>query len=304
MPISEGVFFSQIDQSPEKTSCFRVRGPARRELDFWRFGMLKNGQSFGVLRTGVAMDPGYYEYEAVLVDKDGVCLASTLLGKHYGQRMPEVMVALPGGNWLLWLLAEELYCWEGMEGCPAIRINDRLPAGTAIADAILQENDILELLCADGRRFGYVWAADAWLEPLDEGWLAHAGEDCCNGWNTHLQDCMAEETLLWGLAIDEGVTAVEWLCFSECGLRELRLPASLERIGPEAFSENPDLERLIIPRGVDMVEADAFRGCTGLREVQIEGSLSRVSRWDETAFAGCPWEATFRKLRGNDAPRR
>lgn len=298
MLIYEDVPLSTVHQEPERTSCVRVRGALRRELDFWRYGTLESGRSFGVLRSAVAVDPGYYEFEAALVGQDGVCRASTLLGKHYGQRLPDAMVALPGGSYLLWLLAGALYCWEGLIGMPAIRVNDRLPAGTAVEDAVLRENDILELVCTDNQRFGYVWAADALLEPLGEGWLAHAGEDCCNGWNTALQDCMAEERLLWGLDIDEGVTAVEWLCFCECGLRELRLPESLERIGPEAFAENPELEWVTIPEGVGMVEANAFRGCTGLRQVRIEGPLDRVRLWDETAFAGCPWEETFRALRG------
>lgn len=297
MPISEGVFFSTLAQSPEKTSCLRTRGPAVRELDFWRFGTLQNGQSFGVMRTVVAMDPGYYEYEAALVDGDGICRKSVLLGEHYGQQMPEVMVALPCQWHLMWLLGRSLYCWDTLDGRPAKKLNDRLPKGTAVEDAVLRENGILELSCSEGLRFGYVYEADALLEPLGEGWLAHAGEDCCTGWNAHLQDCMAEEPLVWGLDIDEGVEAVEWYSFSECGLRDLRLPQSMERIGPEAFSENPDLERVTIPQNVNMVEANAFRGCTGLKEVRIEGSPDRVRLWDETAFADCPFEKTFLELR-------
>ena len=301
MTISANVPFSTLHQDPERTSCIRARGTSCRELDFWRFGTHPSGRSFGVVRTGVAVDPGYYEYEAALVDADGVCRVSTLLEKHYGQSMPEEMVALPGEGRLVWLLDGDLYCWEGLEGRSAIRVNERLPEGMAVNDAVLRENGMVELSCSGGQRFGYVYDADALLEPLGEGWLAHAGEDCCNGWNTALQDCMAEETLPWGLSIDENVPAVEWLCFSECGLTELHLPESLERIGPEAFSENPALEQVTIPKGVRMVEENAFRGCTELREVHIEGSLDRLRLWNKAAFAGCPWEATFRELRASGA---
>ena len=132
---------------------------------------------------------------------------------------------------------------------------------------------------------------------MGEGWLAHCGEDSCSGWDTSLQDCMAEEPIPWGLAIAEGVLAVEWLSFAECGLRELRLPQSLTRIGREAFAENPELERLRIPAGVGLVEAGAFRDCTGLRELEIEGCPGRLLLWDEQAFAGCPCEADYLRLR-------
>lgn len=292
-----GIPFSKLPQRPEKTRCLRERKAALSELDFWRWGTLANGRSFGVLRSAVAMDPGYYEFQAALLDADGVCRRWALLGEHYDQCLPEAMVALSGGDRLLWLLRGKLYCWDGLAGRPAVCVNDRLPEETVISDAILRESGLLELVCSGGLRFGYVSGADAVLEPLGEGWLAHAGEESCTGWNTALQDCMTEEPLPWGLALEEGVAAVEWLSFSEVGLRELRLPESLKRIGPEAFSDNPALEQVTIPKDVRYVEESAFRGCTGLRELRIEASPSRLPHWDETAFAGCPCEADFLRQR-------
>ena len=96
MRISEDVPFSTWHPDPEKARCIRARGTSYRELDFWRYGTLESGRSFGVLRAAVAMDPGYYEFEAALVDGDGICRRSVLLGEHYGQTLPEVMAF---GDW-------------------------------------------------------------------------------------------------------------------------------------------------------------------------------------------------------------
>ncbi len=282
------------DQHPEKTRCVVSRG---QEADFWIWGVLKNGRSFGVLRSGVAMDPGYYEYKAAFVDQDGICRQSTLLDKHYSQKQPDVMLAMPGKERLLWLIDGALFCWEGLEGKYAVRINNRLPEETTITDAVIKENGFLELICSGGARYGYISGADAVLEPMEEGWLAHANGDCCDGWNNDLQACMMQEAIPWGLSIDEGVTAVEGYCFSGCNLRKLYLPQSLERICSEAFSDNQALERVVIPKSVTAVEDKAFGGCAGLQELRIEGPLDRLSLWDETAFSDCPCEAAYMKMR-------
>jgi hypothetical protein len=50
------------------------------------------------------------------------------------------------------------------------------------------------------------------------------------------------------------------------------------------------------------VDWHAFSGCTGLKNLVIEGDLSRVKQWNEDAFEGCPCEEYYSRIvRGNES---
>ena len=263
------------------------------------FGCLPNGESYGVVKAGVGFDPGYYEYCAALVRPDGEARCMTLLHEHYSLRLPDAMAAAASDDHIVWKIGGDLYSWK--PGYPdyegAFHINERIPEKAAITDAVLRENGILEINFADGKTWHLVLGAKALLEPAESGWTAHCNKTSCYGSNYVLQKHMDEEAHINGLILEEGVGFVEDFVFSGCGLHRIRLPRSLYRIGFEAFSENPSLDRITIPAGVTDVGSFAFHGCQGLRELTIEGDLSRIKGWAEDAFEGCPCEEYYLHLR-------
>ena len=119
----------------------------------------------------------------------------------------------------------------------------------------------------------------------------------------------------------EPVTALASEAFAVCdGLLEVRIPASVGHIAPDAFRRCPSLARIlvasgnpsysdvdgvlfdasgtylltcpegregdyVVPEGTVQVDAEAFRGCAGLRSVTIPTSVQTIGA---AAFADCP----------------
>ena len=67
-------------------------------------------------------------------------------------------------------------------------------------------------------------------------------------------------------------------------LRSLDLPTTLKKIGPYAFSYCMELERALLPEGVEEMGEGAFAHCRQLSILEIPGSLKRVP---VQAFADC-----------------
>lgn len=64
----------------------------------------------------------------------------------------------------------------------------------------------------------------------------------------------------------------------------LILPAGLTTIGEEAFSDNTDIQSVIMNQNVQSIENRAFWNCTALSAVEIPASVKQI---DNDAFAGC-----------------
>ena len=67
-------------------------------------------------------------------------------------------------------------------------------------------------------------------------------------------------------------------------LRSVTLPATLERIGKEAFLHCTALRELVLPDSVTNICNGAFKGCTALETVAMGASLCRI---EEEAFKDC-----------------
>ncbi|HOX01930.1 MAG TPA: leucine-rich repeat protein [Verrucomicrobiota bacterium] len=68
------------------------------------------------------------------------------------------------------------------------------------------------------------------------------------------------------------------------------IPASVKRIGYQAFRDCDRLTQITIPNGVTHIEMLAFTGCSGLTGIEIPQSLVYI---EQEAFAVCPNLTTF-----------
>ena len=295
-----GVLFSKLKENHEKAPILFRRSGQNQQAQFDCYGFLPGGGRYGVAKTGVWFDPGYYEHCVVLVGPDGVCKAMTLLKKHYFSGFPDAMAASPSGRRIIWKIGGEVYNWNGSApDMPAIQVNRYLPEKAAITDAVMREDGLLEMLCSDGISRRYLCDADALLVLTGGRWVAYCSDDSCHGLNYCLQEIMYQDPLVNTLILREGIERAEPTVFSGCGLHEVTLSQSLQSIGLQSFADNPALERIVIPVGVASVESEAFQGCTSLHDLVIEGDPVRTLLWAEDAFSGCPCEETYLQIRAS-----
>ncbi len=72
----------------------------------------------------------------------------------------------------------------------------------------------------------------------------------------------------------------------------IKKPSTVTTIGWGAFSKNPYIKNIVLPKSVEILDKHAFEGCTSLRSVVMEEGVKII---DEYAFMGCPQleEITF-----------
>lgn len=290
--------FSELKNNFEPKQAWIMVSGNRKSVLMTCYGYLPDGRSYGIVEIGVWFKPGYYENYATLVTPDGECKYLILMKDHYDLRLPDAMAAVPSGHHIVWKVGKDLYCWEPndyLDYMGVVHLNDRLPD---ITDAALHQNGILEIYLDGGKKWLYDCKSDALLEPAGNGWIVQCSSIRCNGYNDSLRNLMDDDSGINSLILENNVESVGAFVFSGYGIRDLELSQKLTVIGWEAFAENPMLEKITIPAVVMDVESGAFRECTGLRELVIEGDLSRIANWAEDAFTGCPCENFYLNLRG------
>ena len=293
-----GIPFSELKKNWEPKQAWIIESGNKKAVSMTCYGYLPDGKSYGIVKTGIWFDPGYYENYAALVTPEGECRNLTLMKDHYYLRLPDAMAALPSGHHIVWKVGKDIYCWEPndfFDPMGAAHLNDRL---SDITDAVLHNNGIMEICLADGKKWHYDCKSDALLEPAVNGWIAHCSSISCSSYFDSLRNLMDDDTGINSLILEDNVESVGAFVFSACSIRNLKLSQKLTRIGWEAFAENPMLETITIPASVTNVESGAFRDCTGLRELVIDGDLSRTANWAEDVFTGCPCEKLYLNLRG------
>ena len=85
--------------------------------------------------------------------------------------------------------------------------------------------------------------------------------------------------------------------YYSCGIRRVCFEPGLEVIKAEILADNPNLESVTIPASVKEVQTWAFGCCTNLKNLVIEGDLSRVANWAQDAFDCCACEEEYMRLR-------
>lgn len=97
--------------------------------------------------------------------------------------------------------------------------------------------------------------------------------------------------------VPDGVTGINAAAFLENPhLEEVILPKGLDRIPSRAFM-NCGIRKLTVPENVKTIEAGAFWGCKQLREVIVSGADTVI---EDGAFLNCPWDM---RLLTHRAPR-
>ena len=87
------------------------------------------------------------------------------------------------------------------------------------------------------------------------------------------------------LELSAGITEIPKCCFTGCGLNAVKLPASLTKIGDEAFDSCVSLENIRIPENVAFIGEGAFEDCKKLEAVICEAQKPPVL--GENVFEGC-----------------
>ena len=88
--------------------------------------------------------------------------------------------------------------------------------------------------------------------------------------------------------------------YYSCGIRRVCFEPGLEVIKPGMLAGNEELESVTIPASVKEVRTWAFGACRNLKNLEIEGDLSRVANWAKDAFEGCACEEKYLRLRNAD----
>lgn len=70
-------------------------------------------------------------------------------------------------------------------------------------------------------------------------------------------------------------------CFCATDITAITIPSNIKALRKGALSDCPNLEKVIIEEGLEIIEEDVFRGCTALKEVNIPASVNEM---DESVF--------------------
>lgn len=287
------VWFSELEDNWEECSFHWFSLGNRKTERYRRYGDLPDGRHFGVGLVPAFGDPWGRESAIVIVGEDGELQRDTPSRIEMGNSVLIAMAASPDGRSLVWFTSDgRLGVWrqekEDFVGWQGETLNKRLD-GLSIVDVKLHADDFLEIQCKGGKTAGYLCAADVILTPWKGGWTPGAKERGNFSFalkNGILHAC--PEFVFVRICEDDG-----WGEYAGCGVKHVLFDEGLERIEGEILADNPSLETVVIPASVRYVDWRAFGGCTGLKNLVIEGDLSRVKQWDRNAFEGCPCEEYY-----------
>ena len=159
-------------------------------------------------------------------------------------------------------------------------------------------DDGILVLFQEGKGYAYLCDEDIVLVRHEDCWIpASKAESPCRNAGfpdiNRLDDWPDEFAVMIRKEDDEGD-------YYSCGIRRVRFEPGLEIIKPEILADNPDLESVTIPASIKEVQTWAFGCCTNLKNLVIEGDLSRVANWAPDAFDACACEEQYLRLRNTD----
>lgn len=93
-------------------------------------------------------------------------------------------------------------------------------------------------------------------------------------------NCMA----ITEIVIPDSVRYIGEYAFAQLGLRKIKLPEGLKRIGWKSFYQCYKLKNIVIPENVTEIGREAFFGCRSLTKINIPESVKEIGDY---AFAEC-----------------
>ena len=107
-------------------------------------------------------------------------------------------------------------------------------------------------------------------------------------------ELMIEADYMWGdlpkaevehVYIEDGFTYIDASTFQNFkALKDVRLPATLKKVGDYSFNGCESLESVVIPEGVREIEYAAFNGCSSMKYAVLPSTLQKM--WSR-AFGSC-----------------
>ncbi len=101
----------------------------------------------------------------------------------------------------------------------------------------------------------------------------------------HLTSTFANDTMLFGITLPDGMTAIDNNAFQGCtNLSEITIPDSVTEIGSYAFARCASLAGITLSEKITSIGSQAFTGCIGLRTITIPSSVTTIA---QETFSGC-----------------
>lgn len=72
---------------------------------------------------------------------------------------------------------------------------------------------------------------------------------------------------------------------TRCGIEEITIPGSVERIVPYVFNQCKNLHTVYLKEGTKKISAWAFKDCENLKDIYLPRNIEEIS---DNAFEGCP----------------
>lgn len=91
-------------------------------------------------------------------------------------------------------------------------------------------------------------------------------------------------TRLHEVSLPGGITDIWQYAFVRSAVRTIDIPGSLQHIIPYVFKDCAQLETVSCHKGLQKIFANAFSGCSSLREISVPAD-TEIS---DGAFSGCP----------------
>ena len=270
-----------------------------------RYGDLPDGRHFGVYiwPKSEAWPP---QSVMMIVDKTGKMQTNTIMDDRWdavdADRWPLAAVASPSGKSIVWLKDGRIWVWREDKRDNSFwpddgeELTDRIE-GIPVYDALMRDDGIL-VLFQEGKGYAYLCDEDIVLirNVEEDCWIPanNAESPCRNDLfpNRNRVDYWPDSFAVMIRAEDDEGD------YYSCGIRRVCFEPGLEVIKPEILADNPDLESVTIPASVKDVQTWAFGCCTNLKNLVIEGDLSRVADWAEDAFDCCACEEQYLRIRG------
>ena len=269
-----------------------------------RYGDLPDGRHFGVY-----IWPKHEECPPtsimMIVGENGKMQTNSVMDDRWeadeADRWPLAAVASPSGKSIVWLKDGRIWVWREdwrrdkqdirFQPDDGEELTDRIE-GTPVYDALMRDDGIL-VLFQEGKVHAYLCDEDIVLTRFENFWIPASKAEL-----PYRNDFFSARVNFWPdeFAVmiraedDEGD-------YYSCGIRRVCFEPGLEVIKREILADNPDLESVTIPASVKDVQTWAFGCCTNLKNLVIEGDLSRVANWAPDAFDACACEEKYLRLR-------